>query len=59
MKTTPTPTEKQQAAQRKRLEDLLDKALADTFPASDPVSHLVPEDPQTKAGGKGKKGRRE
>lgn len=32
--------------QRRHLDDLLDKALADTFPASDPVSSLATDDPE-------------
>jgi hypothetical protein len=37
--------EKQQpaAADREHMEKLLDRALADTFPASDPVSTLMPD----------------
>jgi len=47
MKTIPTQNSNQQsAAARTHLEELLDKALADTFPASDPVSYLVPEEPE-------------
>jgi hypothetical protein len=31
--------------QMRHLDELLDKALADTFPASDPVSSLSPDEP--------------
>jgi hypothetical protein len=44
--TTPgSPTQQQS----RHLDDLLDKALADTFPASDPVSSLGTDDPETPA----------
>jgi hypothetical protein len=49
MKKTPHPSPKQQSPARQRLEDLLDEALADTFPASDPVAYLVPEAPSEHA----------
>jgi hypothetical protein len=49
-------------ADKAHLEDLLDAALAGTFPASDPVSGLVsdrPEDPSAGASPKGGTARNE
>jgi hypothetical protein len=40
--TTDTPAAQKQA---RHLDELLDKALADSFPASDPVSSLATDDP--------------
>jgi hypothetical protein len=40
--TTPGSQEREQPG---HLDEPLDKALADTFPASDPVSSLTPDDP--------------
>jgi hypothetical protein len=45
-KSQPREVHQQQqpaAADREHVESLLDRALADTFPASDPVSTLVPD----------------
>jgi hypothetical protein len=40
--SAPRPHDRKQT---RHLEDLLDKALADTFPASDPVSSLATDEP--------------
>jgi hypothetical protein len=47
---SPTPR-LQERKQTHHLEDLLDKALEDTFPASDPVSSLATDDPVPNAEG--------
>lgn len=40
-----TPSEPAKGNNRQHLEALLDAALADTFPASDPISNLVADEP--------------
>ena len=45
MNTAYTDEEMTQRHTRAHLESLLDAALADSFPASDPVSNLIADDP--------------
>jgi hypothetical protein len=42
---TPPPPRKPKNGKRKRREDSLDEALADTFPASDPPAMIAPHRP--------------
>jgi hypothetical protein len=41
--TAPPERSTSEPSNREHVDQLLDRALADTFPASDPVSSLVPE----------------
>jgi hypothetical protein len=45
MTTPPAVLQERERERTRHREELLDKALADTFPASDPVSSLATDDP--------------